>query len=106
MWGAQLPQQLYATVGSDNTTGGQLATAHLLAQGARRVLFIGDPGLPEVGQRMRGWQQAHQQAGLVADDRLVRPVPFVPTRCGWNWSGWWPTACPSTPCLPPATCWP
>ena len=77
VWGAQLPQQLYATVGSDNTTGGQLATAHLLAQGARRVLFIGDPGLPEVGQRMRGWQQAHQQAGLAADERLVRPVPFV-----------------------------
>ncbi len=80
VWGAQLPQQLYPTVGSDNLEGGRLATAHLLARGARRVLFLGDPELPEVALRLQGYRLAHQQAGTAADPRLVRPVPFVTDR--------------------------
>ena len=77
VWGAQLPQQLYATVGGDNRAGGRLATEHLLSRGARRVLFMGDPELPEIGQRMQGWRDAHEQAGLAIDPRLCRPAPFV-----------------------------
>ena len=77
VWGAQLPQQLYATVGGDNLHGGRLATAHLLQGGARRVLFMGDPELPEIGQRRDGWQAAHADAGLQADPALSLAVPFV-----------------------------
>lgn len=77
VWGAQLPQQLYATVGSDNVEGGRLATAHLLDSGARHVAFIGDAQLPEIGQRHEGWQRAHRERGLQPDARLYRPVPFV-----------------------------
>jgi len=80
VWGAQLPQQLYATVGGDNRSGGRLATAHLLAGGAKRVLFMGDAALPEVGQRRDGWLAAHADAGLVADPALSRTVPFVTER--------------------------
>src|SRR5476651_2804509 len=37
VWGAQLPQQLYTTIGGDNVAGGHMATAHLLAGGRRRI---------------------------------------------------------------------
>lgn len=77
VWGAQLPTQLYATVGGDNVAGGRLATAHLIEQGARRIAFIGDPELPEVGQRLAGYRQAHREHGLEPDATLLRPAPFV-----------------------------
>ena len=80
VWGAQLPQQLYATVGGDNQAGGRLATAHLLAQGARRIVFLGDPELPEVAQRLQGYRCAHADAGVSVDEALCRPVPFVTER--------------------------
>jgi DNA-binding LacI/PurR family transcriptional regulator len=55
VWGAQLRQQLYCTIGGDNIAGGMLATEHLLAQGRRRIAFFGDVELPEIGQRYEGY---------------------------------------------------
>lgn len=77
VWGAQLPQQRYVTVGGDNLLGGELATRHLLDQGAKRVLFMGDPELPEIGQRQQGYLNALARAGLPADKALCQAVPFV-----------------------------
>jgi DNA-binding LacI/PurR family transcriptional regulator len=77
VWGAQLPRQLYVTVGSDNTQGGALATGHLLDLGARHIAFLGDPELPEVGQRHAGYLLAHEQRGLVPAPHLTLPTPFV-----------------------------
>lgn len=76
VWGGQLPQQLYCTVGGDNLLGGRLATEHLLAQGRQRILFMGDAQLPEVALRLAGYQQALQHAGRPLDDALVQCVPF------------------------------
>ena len=76
VWGGQLPQQLYCSVGGDNISGGLLATRHLLQQGCRRIVFLGDAQLPEVHLRRRGYEQALHEAALLADPRLELAVPF------------------------------
>lgn len=64
VWGARLPGQQYVTVGSDNVAGGHDATAHLISQGCRRIVFIGDPAAPEVGARLQGYLRALEEAGI------------------------------------------
>jgi DNA-binding LacI/PurR family transcriptional regulator len=76
VWGAQLPQQLYCTVGGDNVRGGCLATEHLLAQGRRRIVFLGNPQLPEVALRREGYRAALAAAGLTPRRELEISVPF------------------------------
>ncbi len=78
VWGAQLPQQLYTTVGGDNVSGGMLATSHLIEHGRRRIAFFGDINIPEVAQRYRGYCNALTAAGLPVDPQLRVSVPFVP----------------------------
>lgn len=76
VWGGQLPQQQYCTVGGDNIGGGLQATRHLLQHGRRRILFLGDAQLPEVLLRRQGYRQALDEAGIAADPKLELPVPF------------------------------
>lgn len=78
VWGARLKDQLYCSVGSDNTLGGRQATEHLLDRGARRILFVGDPTLPEIAQRHEGWLAAQRARGIEPGPAFTRPVPFVP----------------------------
>ena len=77
VWGARLPGQTYCTGGSDNVAGGALATAHLVAQGCKRILFIGDAQLPEVAQRRAGCLTQLHAAGQRVDPRLELAVPFM-----------------------------
>jgi DNA-binding LacI/PurR family transcriptional regulator len=76
VWGGQLPQQLYCSVGGDNLAGGLLATRHLIAGGRRHIAFVGDAALPEVMLRQQGHHQALAEAGVARDGRLSLPVPF------------------------------
>jgi DNA-binding LacI/PurR family transcriptional regulator len=76
VWGAQLPQQLYCTVGGDNVRGGQLATEHLLAQGRKRIVFLGDAQLPEVALRRQGFRNALAAAKVAPHPELELSVPF------------------------------
>lgn len=77
VWGAQLPQQLYCTVGSNNLLGGFLATEHLLALGRRKIVFFGDTILPEVAQRFEGYRKALAQNNVEFDPALCVPVTFI-----------------------------
>ncbi len=77
VWGAQLPNQRYCTVGCDNVAGGRLATGHLIGRGRRRIAFFGDIALPEAAHRHEGYREAHAHAGLAVDPALAFPVPFA-----------------------------
>ncbi|MFZ6653708.1 LacI family DNA-binding transcriptional regulator [Undibacterium sp. TJN19] len=77
VWGAQLPQQLYVTVGSDNVSGGLKATEHLIQCGRKRIAFFGDIQLPEVAQRYEGYCQALTKYGITLDKDLVVAASFI-----------------------------
>lgn len=77
VWGAQLPDQHYCTVGCDNIAGGRLATDHLIANGRRKIAFMGDTGLPEVAHRLEGYRRSLLAHGLPFDDQLCIPASFL-----------------------------
>jgi DNA-binding LacI/PurR family transcriptional regulator len=77
VWGAQLPRQMYCSVGSDNVSGGMLATQHLLGLGRRRIVFMGDVDMPESAQRHEGYLLAHEKSGVEVDPRLYIKSPFT-----------------------------
>lgn len=79
VWGGEMPQQLYCSVGGDNVLGGSLATRHLLQLGRRRVAFVGDAKLPEVWLRRQGYAQALREAGLDVTPALELAAPFEPS---------------------------
>ncbi|APP74555.1 LacI family transcriptional regulator [Xanthomonas vesicatoria ATCC 35937] len=71
-WGAALPGQPGISIGSDNYQGGLDITEHLLAQGCRRIAFLGHASnhYPEFEERYRGHVAALAQQDLVADAAL------------------------------------
>jgi len=65
-WAAGLP-----SVNSNNLGGSHAATAHLIAQGLRRIAFIaGELQHYSIGERLRGYRQALWEAHLPADPTL------------------------------------
>ena len=76
VWGTQIAQQLYCTVGGDNVAGGALATKHLLEQGRRHIAFVGDPQLPEVAHRYRGYTETLRKRKIEPESALLVQVPF------------------------------
>ena len=65
-WGAVQAGQPGATIGCDNVRGGLDVTRHLLAQGRRRIAFLGaaSGGFPEFRDRWLGYRQALGDAGI------------------------------------------
>jgi DNA-binding LacI/PurR family transcriptional regulator len=67
-WGATLEGQTGLAIGCDNFQGGMQATQHLIAQGRRRIAFLGDASnhYPEFLERHRGYRTALREAGIDA----------------------------------------
>lgn len=63
-------------VRSDDAQGGRLAAEHLLALGHRRIVFAGPTTTTSrvVHERLRGFREAVEAAGVTWDDGLVVPV--------------------------------
>lgn len=74
VWGCDLPQQSYCTVGTDNLAGAQAAVEHLLKGRREHIVFVGDPAVPEIGLRYAGYRLAHERAGKVPGEPLVVPA--------------------------------
>jgi DNA-binding LacI/PurR family transcriptional regulator len=62
VWGGHFAHQSYCTVGSDNVGGALAAVEHLIQRGRQRIVFLGDPAVPEIGLRYAGYQLAHERA--------------------------------------------
>jgi len=71
-WGAVAADQPGISIGSDNVSGGEQATRHLIALGRQRIAFLGDasPHYPEFEARHRGYLRALKSAGLGVSRRL------------------------------------
>jgi DNA-binding LacI/PurR family transcriptional regulator len=61
VWGGHMPRQRYCVVGTDNRAAAAMATRHLLKLGRRRILFVGDPAIPEIRLRCDGYEEALRQ---------------------------------------------
>lgn len=72
VWGAALPDRHYVCVGSDNRLGGAIATQHLIDQGRRRLLFLGDSAAPEIAEREAGFRATCDAAGIGLDAHSLR----------------------------------
>jgi LacI family transcriptional regulator len=61
----------------DNERGAREATAHLLDAGHRRVaLFVAATNWTSDAGRLAGYRQAHEDAGVPVDERLILRVAF------------------------------
>lgn len=70
--GAISTDRSYCSVSGDDSTGGRLATEHLLQIGRRRIAFLGGVyGEPEVILRYQAYQQTLGEAGIQVDSALV-----------------------------------
>jgi len=76
VWGAELPEQNYCCIGSDNVLGGKRAASHLARLGRRKIVFLGDTDAPEAMQRYRGYRKALEEAGLDYDPVRLQPAHF------------------------------
>jgi LacI family transcriptional regulator len=65
------------TVLVDNEHGAELATAHLIDNGYRRIACVTGPRrISTAMQRLRGYERALRAAGLAVDEELIRYADF------------------------------
>ncbi len=66
------PASSLNVIAIDNRAGGRLATDHLLAQGCRSIgIITGPQNWWEARERLAGWRDSLQRAGLAVSDSLI-----------------------------------
>ncbi len=75
VWGGQLAGDSYCTVGTDNRSASRAVTQHLLDTGRRRLVFLGNPQLPELGLRFAGYAETLKEAAK--HDATIAPPRSV-----------------------------
>lgn len=63
-WGARREGQNHCVVGTDNIAGGRMAAEHLIASGARKLVFLGDTAGIETDKRHKGTAAVAAEAGV------------------------------------------
>lgn len=72
VWGGRLAGDRYCTVGTDNRAAMALVTRHVLETGRRRIVFLGNPKMPELGLRYAGYAEAVTEAAT-KDPTVAQP---------------------------------
>jgi LacI family transcriptional regulator len=75
--------QNFCSVSVADVTGGELAAAHLVEQGHRRIAFVGGPlDITQVHDRLEGARRAVTDAGLPEGALVVLETPQLNVACG------------------------
>lgn len=88
-WGVYRQGQRHCVVGTDNICGGRLAAEHLIARGARNLVFLGETRSIETDKRHRGAAEAASKAGVplahipisLASDEMPDQIKAAVTKC-------------------------
>ncbi len=64
IWGAAGKENGHIVVGSDNRRGGMAVAERFLAMGRHHPVFLGDPGYPELGERLAGFREVLARRGI------------------------------------------
>jgi LacI family transcriptional regulator, repressor for deo operon, udp, cdd, tsx, nupC, and nupG len=76
----------FASVNSDNVAGAYQVTQHLIALGKRKIAFLSGPPYYSIVQRLEGYRQALQDAGLKSDARLELSASLESPQLAYNLS--------------------
>jgi DNA-binding LacI/PurR family transcriptional regulator len=71
VWGPEMEGQLYCSVAGDNVAGAMRLTQHLLRRGRERIVFLGMAPYAAIADRMKGYAEALDQAGIGVDPQLI-----------------------------------
>jgi DNA-binding LacI/PurR family transcriptional regulator len=77
VWGDINTSADYALVGSDNFLGGEQATHHLISQGHKSILFLGDVEHSEISARYRGYCSALATHDIPLNPDLVLSIDIT-----------------------------
>ena len=84
VWGDAKSNAPYPIIGGDNYLGGYTATQHLLHNGAKRVLFLGDSEHAEMQERHKGYVQAHSDAKLPLDPKCTCAI-YITSKAAYQY---------------------